>query len=49
MVSGYAWDGKTKPWAALQYANMTKVLIEKKTYWATTAGNHDVEADLDRD
>jgi predicted MPP superfamily phosphohydrolase len=22
VVSGYAWDGKTKPWAAVQYAKM---------------------------
>lgn len=28
VVSGYAWDGKTENWAALQYQNMTKVLIE---------------------
>lgn len=49
VVSGYAWDGVTKPWAALQYENMTKVLIEHKMYWATTAGNHDEEADLTRE
>jgi hypothetical protein len=25
------------------------VLTQKNQYWATTAGNHDVEGDLDRD
>jgi hypothetical protein len=28
---------------------MTKVLMEHGTYWATTAGNHDSEADLTRE
>ena len=41
VVSGYAWDYWTRPWTALQYANFTKILIEKEYYWATTAGNHD--------
>ncbi len=27
---------------------MAQVLIEKGQYWATTAGNHDEEADLSR-
>lgn len=48
-VSGYAWDGKTKPWAALQYANFTKPMMKRGIYWATTAGNHDEEADLNRE
>jgi predicted MPP superfamily phosphohydrolase len=41
VVSGYAWDGKTEGWYALQYANFTKTLIEHNVYWALTAGNHD--------
>ena len=48
VVSGYAWDGVTRPWYALQYANFTKVMIEKKMPWALTAGNHDSEGDLTR-
>ena len=49
VVSGYAWDGKTKPWAAVQYDKMVQPIIAKGKFWATTAGNHDVEADLDRE
>lgn len=48
VVSGYAWDGKTRPWVAKQYDKMAQVLIEKGHYWATTAGNHDEEGDLTR-
>jgi len=48
VVSGYAWDDVTKPWAALQYTNFTDVL-KLNIRWATTAGNHDTEADLNRD
>jgi hypothetical protein len=49
VVSGYAWNYWTRPWAALQYANFTRVLMEHGTYWATTAGNHDTQADLNRE
>lgn len=49
VVSGYAWDGQTRPWAATQYDKLAQVLTQKNQYWATTAGNHDVEGDLDRD
>jgi predicted MPP superfamily phosphohydrolase len=49
VVSGYAWDQKTKPWAATQYQNLTDTLTKYNTYWATTAGNHDSEADLTRE
>ena len=49
VVSGYAWDGKTKPWAAIQYAKMADAITAKGKYWATTAGNHDEEGDLTRE
>ena len=49
VVSGYAWDQKTRPWAATQYQNLTDTLTKYNTYWATTAGNHDSEADLTRE
>jgi len=49
VVSGYAWDGQTRPWAAIQYAKMADVITAKGKYWATTAGNHDEEADLTRE
>lgn len=46
VISGYAWDKVTRPWAAIQWANLTKTLMAHGTWWATTAGNHDSEADL---
>jgi len=49
VVSGYAWDDVTRPWAALQYKNFTDVLMRLNMRWATTAGNHDTEADLNRE
>lgn len=49
MVSGYAWDETTKPWFSQIYANFTKALVQYGQYWATTAGNHDTEADLTRE
>jgi predicted phosphodiesterase len=49
MVSGYAWDEVTKGWYAEVYKNFTKPLIEYGQYWGTTAGNHDTEADLNRE
>jgi predicted MPP superfamily phosphohydrolase len=49
IVSGYAWDQKTRPWTAVQYANLTKTLTKHSLYWATTAGNHDSEGDLTRE
>ena len=49
VVSGYAWDGYTKPWYAKQYANFAKAMYDKKMPWALTAGNHDTKADLTRE
>ena len=49
VVSGYAWDKKTRPWTAVQYANLTKTLTKHSLNWATTAGNHDSEGDLTRE
>ena len=49
VVSGYAWDYWTRPWAEHHYTNFTKVLTKHGTYWATTAGNHDTQADLTRE
>ena len=48
VVSGFAWNYWTRPWLALHYTNFTKVLTEKGYHWATTAGNHDTQADLNR-
>ena len=33
VVSGYAWDDVTKPWAALQYKNFTDVLMKLNMRW----------------
>ncbi len=48
IISGNKWDKKTLPWASVQYNKLTSVLTEKKQPWAYTAGNHDCEADLNR-
>eukprot|EP01119_Soliformovum_irregulare_P021599 TRINITY_DN7224_c0_g1_i1.p1 TRINITY_DN7224_c0_g1~~TRINITY_DN7224_c0_g1_i1.p1 ORF type:complete len:360 (+),score=55.58 TRINITY_DN7224_c0_g1_i1:89-1081(+) len=48
MVSGYAWD-KTQGWFAKRWAQLTQPMIKASRYWATALGNHDDEADLDRD
>jgi hypothetical protein len=49
VVSGYAWDEKTRPWASIQYAKMADAITSKGKYWATAAGNHDEEGDLTRE
>ena len=48
VVSGYSWDGKTKGWFAKVYDKFAQILTKMKMNWAFTAGNHDTEADLDR-
>jgi len=46
VVSGYAWDEKTRPWYANHYHKFTQALRERNIHWALTAGNHDREGDL---
>ena len=41
VVSGYMWDGVTRPWLAPEYSKMFNVITELGYHWATTAGNHD--------
>ncbi len=48
VVSGYAWDGKTPGWYAKHYDKLAQVMKDKNMYWAMTAGNHDTQADLNR-
>jgi 3',5'-cyclic AMP phosphodiesterase CpdA len=49
IVTGYEWDGKTRPWTAIQYAKMVQPLQDKGYYWASACGNHDSEGDLTRE
>ena len=49
VISGNKWDKRTIGWAEKQYRKMTEVMTQCKQYWAFTAGNHDCEADLDRE
>lgn len=49
VISGYAWDGVTKPWAAHVYDTMAQVLKKRGLNWAFTGGNHDEEGDLTRE
>ena len=49
VISGYAWNGKTKDWFAKKYESFTKVMYEFNMPWALTAGNHDTQADLSRE
>ena len=49
VISGNKWDKKTEGWAEGQYRKMTDVMTAEKQYWAFTAGNHDCEADLNRE
>ena len=48
VVSGYLWDGHTKPWFPLKYKKFAEIMQEYNQKWAFTAGNHDSEADYNR-
>lgn len=48
VVSGYAWDEVTHPWAAIHYQKLEKVFEEAGVYFASTGGNHEEDADLNR-
>lgn len=41
VVSGYAWDGETKPWFSKVYHKFADTLTKHNINWALTAGNHD--------
>ncbi len=49
VVSGYAWDKKTQGWYAEQFKSYVKPLQDHNIHWALTAGNHDTQADLNRE
>ena len=49
VISGNKWDKKTEGWAGQQYKKMTDVMTDMRQHWAFTAGNHDCEADLNRE
>lgn len=48
VVSGYMWDGQTRPWTQIYWDRMMSVLTEMGYNWASTAGNHDSQGDLTR-
>jgi predicted MPP superfamily phosphohydrolase len=48
LVSGYAWDGKTKNWMESKWTEVVQPMVDRGIPWATTAGNHDTEGDLSR-
>lgn len=41
MVSGYAWDGKSKNFFLTGWKKFTKVFRDNKLLYAYTCGNHD--------
>jgi hypothetical protein len=47
-VSGYAWHGE-KGWFAKKWAHLTEAMVDHNVSWAFAFGNHDDEADLNRD
>jgi hypothetical protein len=49
VISGWKWDGKTPDWAKEMWTKGMQPMIERGLNWATTAGNHDSQADLTRD
>lgn len=48
MVSGYAWDNSTG-WYETQWKNWTKAFINRNQTYMYIQGNHDSQADFDRD
>lgn len=44
----YVERGEKPGWYAEQFVKFTKPFYEANVFWATTAGNHDDEADLSR-
>lgn len=48
VVSGYAWDGKTRPWADYHYKKLNVPFEKAGVYFAVAAGNHDDDGDLNR-
>jgi len=48
-VSGYAWNGTTQGWFAERWAQLTSPMMNLHYRWAFAIGNHDDEADLDRE
>jgi len=49
IVSGYAWDRKSKDFYLSCWNQWSKVFEDNKVYYAYTFGNHDEEADLTRE
>ena len=48
IVSGYAWNGKTDDFVASKWREVVQPMVDRGIYWATTAGNHDDQGDLNR-
>jgi hypothetical protein len=46
LISEYAWDFRTRPWASVVYKRFASVLEDLGIYWAITIGNHDFMADV---
>lgn len=46
LISEYAWDYHTRPWASIIYKRFASVLEDLGVYWSITVGNHDFMADL---
>jgi len=48
MVSGYAWD-KSEGWYKRQWEKWTEAFVKMNQSYMYVQGNHDSQADLDRD
>ena len=48
MVSGYAWNGKNKNFYQNCWKNFTQPMKESKVFYCLTLGNHDSQANLNR-
>jgi predicted MPP superfamily phosphohydrolase len=48
VISGYMWNGSDPDWAEIHYSKPFNVLTKLGYNWASTAGNHDSQANLSR-
>ncbi|ELR22873.1 Ser/Thr phosphatase family superfamily protein [Acanthamoeba castellanii str. Neff] len=47
-VSGYAWNGKVRPWFPLRWDQLTAPMKSLGIRWAFAVGNHDDQGDFNR-
>jgi predicted MPP superfamily phosphohydrolase len=49
VVSGYNWNGEDHPWTEIYWNKFAQTVQDLGYYWASTAGNHDTQGDLNRE